>query len=171
MSFRTTFGLCLAACVLAAPASAQQRSTTDDIVVTAPDQQAPTNDEVSHQARQITQGGDLLHTPLARFNDWLCPGIFGLKAEYAAQMIDRIRWTGDQLGIRLADDTKCTPNLILAFVEDGQAALTDLTKSHPDLFETMATGERKAMLAEAGPVHVWTSTLTRTRDGMPVPPS
>src|SRR5690606_22681745 len=37
------------------------------------------------------------------------------------------------------------------------------------LFDGLQPRERKELLAENGPVRVWTSTVTRTRDGMPIP--
>jgi hypothetical protein len=179
MPFRTTLAVGLAAAMLAAPAAAQQpaqqpaQTTTDDsgapIVVTGEVPQAVSGAQVDHQARQITQGGDFLHTPLARFNDWLCPGIFGLKPEFAALMIDRMRAGAEALHIRLADDDHCDPNLVVAFVDDGKQELADLDARHGEMFMEMSTAERKDLLAETGPVRVWTSTVTRTRDGMPVP--
>jgi hypothetical protein len=174
MPFRTTLSLGLAACLLAVPAAAQQAIPPADeggapIVVTGEVPQAVTGSQVDHQAREITQGDNFLHSPLARYNDWLCPGIFGLKPEAAALMIDRMRAGAEALHIRLADDSNCTANLVVAFVEDGKQELADLDAKHGEMFTEMSTAERKQLLAETGPVRVWTSTVTRTRDGMPVP--
>jgi hypothetical protein len=68
----------------------------------------------------------------------------------------------------LADDTACRPNLIIAFVEDGKTELAGLVERQPWLFETLTRPQRLALLAEDGPVRVWTTAQTRTRDGMPI---
>jgi len=156
---------CLAA--LPAPALAQEQSETDDIVVTGRAEQPPAR-EVSRQAREITQGGDFLHAPLARFEDRLCPGIIGLKPEFASLMIDRIRYNAQQLDMWMGDDTGCSPNFIVAFVPDGKAELAQLQEKHHYLFTPMATADRKELMAEDGPVRVWTTTQMRSRDGMPI---
>jgi hypothetical protein len=170
------FGL---ACGLVPPAAAQEQGASseddlvekggEDIVVTGRAEEPPTRREVSRQARAITRPQNVYDLPLARFEDRLCPGVLGLKAEYAALLIDRIRYHAQRLDMWLTeDDGTCTPNLILAFVDDGQAELAALQDAHGYLFQDLPTHERRALLAEEGPVRVWTTTATRTRDGMPI---
>jgi hypothetical protein len=161
---------CFAAGLIgSSPAGAQSAEPTegDDIVVTGRIEQ-PTSGEVRRQARAITHGGDLQHTPLPRFEDRLCPGIIGLKPEFASLMIDRIRYHARRLDLWLGDDSGCAPNFIVAFVEDGRAELASVAAKHPELFAPMATADRQELMAEDGPVRVWTTTQTRTRDGMAV---
>jgi len=149
-----------------APAAAPESTAlpADDIVVTG---ERPTHREVSRQARDITAiGSDVRDRPLARIEDRLCPGVIGLKRNAAELMIDRIRWNAERLNMWMADDTDCRPNLIIAFVEDGKAEIAGLVDRQPWLFDTMTTFERRALLAEDGPVRVWTTAETRTRDGM-----
>lgn len=157
----------LAALLAAAPAAAQTEPTSDDdIVVTG---ERPNHREVSRQARDITDiGSDVRDRPLARIADRLCPGVIGLKRSAAELMIDRIRWNAEQLDMWMADDTDCRPNLIIAFVEDGKAEIAGLVERQPWLFDTLSTAERRALLAEEGPVRVWTTAQDRTRDGMPI---
>ncbi|MBO9517730.1 MAG: hypothetical protein J7493_06650 [Porphyrobacter sp.] len=167
-------GLLGASLMLATPVQAQEGSTNqpsssdEDIVVTGRKEQ-PTSAEVSRQARDITETrGDLMYNPLARIEDRLCPGILGLKPEFAALMIDRIRWTGERLDMWMADDTDCSPNLIIAFVEDGQAELQRLAENQGYLFQWMDRKDREALLAEEGPVRVWTTSMMRASNGMPL---
>jgi hypothetical protein len=168
--FRAVLNVALAG-ALAAPAAAQDpaRPTAlpdDDIVVTG---ERPSHREVSRQARDITAiGSDVRDRPLARIEDRLCPGVIGLKRDGAELMIDRIRWNAERLHMWMADDTDCRPNLIVAFVDDGKAELAGLVDRQPWLFADLATHERRALLAEDGPVRVWTTALDRTRDGMPI---
>jgi hypothetical protein len=175
-SLRVGVAALLAGCLLsAAPGSSQeaeQAAPEDDnrIVVTGQTEQ-PTSSEVSRQARSITQGGDFRRSPLARFERRLCPGVIGLTPDMAALVIDRVRYNADQLGLTLTeDDGSCSPNLVVAFVRDGQAELAALHKEHGYMFDSLELHELRALLAETGPVRVWTSTMTRTRDGTAVPP-
>lgn len=138
----------------------------EDILVTG---DRPTHREVSRQARDVTDiGSDIRDRPLARVEDRLCPGVIGLKRYAAEMMVDRIRWNAERLNMWLADDADCRPNLIIAFVEDGKSEIAGLVDRQPWLFETMTRPERLALLGEDGPVRVWTTAQTRTRDGMPI---
>lgn len=161
------------ALVAAGPASAQDdaaqqadAATGEDILVTG---ERPSHAAVSRQARAVTDiGSDIRDRPLARVADRLCPGVMGLKRYAAEMMVDRIRWNAERLNMWLADDSDCRPNLIVAFVEDGKATMAELVERQPWLFETLTRPERQALLAEDGPVRVWTTAQDRTRDGMPI---
>jgi hypothetical protein len=167
-------GLLAGAAILGTPLQAQDAGNrpaepdANDIVVTGrADEPSPA--EVNRQAREITEErGDLMYNPLARIEDRLCPGILGLKPEFAALMIDRIRWSGERLDMWMADDTDCSPNLIIAFVEDGQAELQRLAENQGYLFQWMDRKDRDALLAEEGPVRVWTTSMMRASNGMPI---
>lgn len=162
--------------ILGAPAWGQpaaqsgEAAESGNIVVTG---RAPTRSEVSRQARDITDMSSAIRDePLPRFEDRLCPGVLGLRTEAAALMIDRIRDTARRLDLRLAeDDGTCSPNLIVAFVEDGQADIRRIAENNGWAFEGMSLARRRSLLEEEGPVRVWTTTQLRTRDGIPVPRS
>lgn len=146
-----------------------QEDAESSIIVTE-DRQRPTRSEVSRQARDISSStGNIYDRPLARIEDRLCPGVIGLKQRSAELMVDRIRWNAERLDMTLAPNGNCTPNLIVAFIEDGKAQLAELEREHGHLFSTMPLAERRALLEEDGPVRVWTTAVMRTRDGMPVP--
>ena len=168
IAFRTS--LC-AALLLAVPAMAQDQAppADDNSIVVTEDRERPTHSDVSRQARDISDiTSDIYDKPLARIEDRLCPGIIGLKQDYAAFMIDRIRWSAERLDLWLADDTGCDPNLIIAFVDDGKAEINQLFEKQPWLFQTLTIPERTRLLEEDGPVRVWTTAQMRTRDGMPI---
>ena len=145
----------------------------DNIVVTGrAEGEAPTEREVTRQARAITEPGALRRAPLPRFEDRLCPGVIGLKADAASLMIDRIRDTAARLDLWLTeDDGTCSPNFIVAFVEDGQADLQRIADNQYWMFRDMSRADQRDLLEEEGPVRVWTITQIRTRDGIPVPRS
>jgi hypothetical protein len=170
--------LCAAASgalLLAAPAPAQDQAPEAETeagegsIIVTEDRERPTSREVSRQARDISDiASDIYDKPLARIEDRLCPGVIGLRQAAAELMIDRIRWNAERLDMWLADDTACSPNLIIAFVEDGKAQIAELQDKQPWLFQTLPLPERRALLEEDGPVRVWTTAQLRTRDGMPI---
>ena len=176
-SFRTIVCAALiGASAFAVPAFAQEipgASGRGPIVVTEDrDREAPTKRDVTRQARAITEPGNLRHAALPRFEDRLCPGVIGLKTDAASLMIDRIRDTAEQLDMWLTeDDGTCSPNLIIAFVEDGQADLQRIADNQGWMFRDLSLPERRELLAEEGPVRVWTITQMRSRDGDPIPRS
>ncbi len=106
--------------------------------------------------------------PLPRFEDRLCPGIIGLERGFAEQMVARIRANAQSAGVRLADEATCDANVIIAFVDDGQAYLADLVDRRSYLFSDMDRPDLDAMLAQQGPVTVWHQVTARTRDGIRV---
>ena len=176
--FRTS--LCAAgsgALLFAIPALAQEAGQAaepdagagDPSIVVTEDRERPTSREVSRQARDISDiTSDIYDRPLARIEDRLCPGVIGLREDAAQLMIDRIRWNAERFEMRQADDTRCSPNLIIAFVEDGKAQIAELQDKQPWLFQSLTIPEREALLEEDGPVRVWTTAQLRTRDGMPI---
>lgn len=107
--------------------------------------------------------------PLPRFEDPLCPGVAGLRADAAAEVVGRIRDNAQRIGLTLAADGDCHPNLIVAFLDDGQAFLRSLHQNKPLLFADMNLNDTRALLADPGPARALLSTMVRTRDGMPVP--
>lgn len=143
----------------AAPPAAQP----DEIVVTGKVLRL-SKAKIHRQARDISVVGNILHTPIARMETHLCPGIIGLQAEFAAQMIDRIRFQADRLDVPLAPDG-CRANMIVVFTENGQEMLQSLYKKSPYMFKNITVPERRRLLADTGPVHVWSQVETRTRDG------
>ena len=161
----------LAGAQVQAQAEREQPSGEENRITVTGEREAeePTSREVSRQARDISDiSSDIYDRPLARIEDRLCPGVIGLRQEAAELMIDRIRWNAERFDMRQASDAGCSPNLIIAFVEDGQAQIVELQDKQPWLFQSMTIPERERLLEETGPVRVWTTAQMRTRDGMPI---
>ncbi len=135
----------------------------DDIVVTGKTEAKPA--EVRKQARSITQSGPVLHAPLAQFQDKVCPGVIGLPVDLAGIMVDRIRVNAERVGLETAPVGKCQPNIIAAFVKNGQQAMKELTKRQPQSFKNIDYSEVKELLHNPGPVHAWVNTIVKSRQG------
>lgn len=104
--------------------------------------------------------------PLARFQEPLCPGIIGMQADFAAAMVARIRENAQRLGLETAPEEACQPNMIVAFLHDGQDYLQRLNRSRGWMFESMDETEKRRLLSTTGPTRAWVTTETRTRDGL-----
>ena len=162
-------GVWVLAALIGVPAIAQEQQAADPSIVVTEDRTPPTGSEVNRQARDVSEvTSDVRDRPLARIEDRLCPGVIGLKVDAAQLMIDRIRWNADRFDLRQGNDANCTPNLIIAFVDNGKEEIAGLFERQPWLFDTLTKVERERLLAEEGPVRVWTTAQMRTRDGMPI---
>lgn len=138
----------------------------DEIVVTG--KALPEPEEVKKQAKTITKMDDFFTAPLAQLQEKVCPGVMGLPADIAGIIVDRIRWNAERVGLKPAKEGKCQPNILIAFVLNGQMEVKALADTRPWVFRDVPDPDVKEMLADAGPVHAWSSTQTMTRDGMPV---
>jgi hypothetical protein len=97
---------------------------------------------------------------LPRFWSPVCPGVSGLRPDYAEAMVDRIRANVARLKVPLARE-RCSPNLVVAFEEDGRSLLAGLRHDRPDLFHLVSQPEQAELLTDAAPVHVWNNIAMR----------
>jgi len=151
--------------------TAQETPDNRNIVVTG-EREPPTPDQVLEQAKNISIVGDPRDNPLARFEDRVCPGVLGLTEEAASYINERIRYNAEQFDLRVApNDGTCEPNIIVAFVDDAQNTLVDLARRNGYMLAGLSVTARGELLEAGGAARVWANTVTRTRDGMPVPSS
>lgn len=106
--------------------------------------------------------------PLPRFQDPVCPGIVGLRQDFAEMMVGRIRENAQALGLRTADEETCTVNILVSVLNDGRAYLNGLREQRPYLFEGVGKDQRRALFEEPGGVRSFNRVVTRTRDGLDV---
>lgn len=138
----------------------------EDIVVTG---KTVDRREVTRQARSISRDTDVRHTAMARFEDRICPGVIGLQREAAELVVGRLRMIAEDFDIPQADETKCTPNIIIAFTEDGRDAFAAIQRRNRSISEAVSVREMRELLEEPGPVRVFSIVETRMRNGIPVP--
>jgi hypothetical protein len=115
-----------------------------------------------------TYGGADRDVPLARFQDPLCPGIFGVQKASAEGMVGLIRQNAAELGLRLADPETCEPNLLVAVMDDPHGYIDGLRKRRGYVFEDLTQGERRVLFDSPGPVHTWTRVQLSSMGGIPV---
>lgn len=83
-------------------------------------------------------------------------------------MVGRIRGNAEALGLRLADEQVCEPNLIVTFVADGQGFFQRMRAERAYLFRDMTQAERDELLGAGHPVRTLLRVIPRSRDGMPI---
>ncbi len=83
-------------------------------------------------------------------------------------MVARIRANAERFGLRTADADDCRPNLIVAFLGDGQDYLRRLHDERGYMFQSMDRSQVRELLAVEGPARAWVTTEARTRDGMQI---
>ena len=153
----------------APPPAPPPASGADAPIVVTGKVEPPARKDVYDQAQDITRvdPGMVYEVALPRFAGPLCPGVLGLKTKYAEAMADRMRGNAARLQLKLASPG-CSPNLLVALVDSGQATLNELQAKHPDLFALVDAAERKELLTESAPVHVWNNIAVRwTGNGAP----
>lgn len=161
--------LCSAASALAQ--SVPHEDGAEEGIVVTGRKDEPTRGEIFRQAEKLSRVSrfNLAEEALPRFETPLCPGIFGLKAEIAEMMVDRIRTNAVRLGVPLAA-AQCSPNLVVGFVDDGRSFLGRLETARPGLFSLVGAAERGELLTGEGPVRVWSNIETRLiRNGQLAP--
>ena len=146
------------------PAAGQDQPAAvedDDTIVVTGETSGPSRAEAVEQARELSRVGryQVHDETLPRFEAPLCPGVFGLRQDYASEIEQRIRANGERLDIELAEHG-CSPNLFIAFVEHGQELLTNLAIAHPKVFCIIAPSEQEEILGDDEPVRVWNHVRT-----------
>lgn len=142
-----------------APA-AQPTPAQPTVVVTG---RRDTPAEVRRAARAITPVGDLSH-PLARFQQPVCPWADGITPEATRALAARIRADAAAAHIPVAKEG-CEPNALVIFVPNGQMVVRTLAKEAAGLLGDLPLDQVRALTADAGPVHQWSYTELRSRDG------
>ena len=102
-------------------------------------------------------------TPLARFEDKICPGVVGVAGEQAIKLLQMVRDNVVALGGKVAGPG-CTANATVIFVDQPVDFVKKLAKKEPAYF-TMSPRAFDQFTAHARPVVSWHVTETRDRDG------
>ncbi|GAA0273191.1 hypothetical protein GCM10009127_12030 [Alteraurantiacibacter aestuarii] len=151
---------------LAAPIAAQDTPDGDNsIIVTGRLDRTVDGSEVRAQARAITPRSQAFGDPLARFQQPICAGVWGLNPESAQLIIDRIYSNAEEIGVDLEEEPGCPPNVLVLFVADPRDELDQLREARHYLVSGLSFWESKRLSEQEGPVRAWNVVTTRTRDG------
>lgn len=160
-------------CSRASPGTPRQSVPTDiisthdgDIVVTAKPDPEPKARAARAQARAITDASAIFGEPLPLFQQKVCPGVTGLPVDLAQYVANRIRFNAERTGLELAKAGECRPNLLVAFVFNGQRTLAKYAGKGDTILADIPPYERRKLLNKPGPVHAFIIAQDRSRDGM-----
>ena len=171
MKFRLLFASFALPALLAVPSAASAMAPSDDdpIVVTG---QRMTRAEAHELARTYTRA--VLAAPQAdqnaRWAEPLCIGAIGLRAEIATPLIDRIEATARDVGARVAKGD-CSPNVMIAFMQDSDAAFAMIERKRPDLLQTTGKQERRKLSQPGLPVRWFYGQVVEGLGGRGVGPN
>lgn len=107
--------------------------------------------------------------PLPRFTDTICPGSVGLPPEAGQAIVDRIAEIAASLGLKTGAPG-CTPNILVAFVEDSSKAACKLLSGSSRAFASLTLAQARRVVAEPGAARGWSAIETVSRDGDPMTP-
>jgi hypothetical protein len=103
---------------------------------------------------------------LSRFEEEICPGVYGLSAPVRATVEARMRQVAAYAGIRVAP-AGCRPNVLLMVTRDKRAFLQRLASRYPQYFDEEANSPRQ-VIAQPGPVSAWHAAIQLGPDGQPL---
>ncbi|MEO5706684.1 MAG: hypothetical protein ABIT10_12280 [Alteraurantiacibacter sp.] len=158
----------LAAAALASgtPLLAEDDPRNPDIVVSGEVESDEVDaGEVRQQARAVTSRGGVINEPLARFQDPVCVGVWGLSGESAGFVIDRIYYNAEAAGIALNDQPGCAANVIVAFVPEPQQEFRELVAARHQIVVGLTQDDRNRVARTQGPVLAWYLVANRTDTG------
>ncbi|WP_260483396.1 hypothetical protein [Sphingomicrobium flavum] len=121
------------------------------------------------QARDITPGSGQSHEALPRFQKPVCIGVFGLRPENAAPMIERMYDNAEDIGLIVNRGEGCRANVWVLVVDDPAAKFDKLVEEGDDLIAALAKYKRKRIARQDGPVRAWNLTSERDEYGNKVP--
>lgn len=158
----------VSAAILAAagPALAQdppQTGTEADVVVTGAR-------EREQEIRDFV--GALTPAPmtgqLARFENAICPAVFGLSGPLRTAVVNRMRRVSAAVGLRVARGT-CRPNLLLMVTRDKRALISTLAQRYPHFFGDEPADRPSRIAQEPGPAAAWHARFVVNADGQLLP--
>lgn len=153
-----------AALALVGPAWQAVRAQDDTITVTGERERA--RQRAANLAKTVVSPPPS-GTPMAKQYQPLCVQVFGIQADVAAVIAERIADNARTAGVRVAGPG-CQPNAWLGVFRGGRGAVERLRKDQPWLFETLLRYEVDRIFAGSSPAYAWHATEVRSVDGRPL---
>lgn len=153
-----------AAAVSTAPA--EEDTTVESLTVTA-------RPQPEKEAIEAFVGSIASETATKRLGRWdrsICPGVVGMRADYAQLLLDRIATSAVDIGLTVGEPG-CKANMFILATADSNALAKDLIARYPDAFAKYDSGARQsrrkldAFASSRAPVRWWHVTARTTADG------
>ncbi len=121
--------------------------------------------EARQQAHEVTVQRRTNTTPLARFNQEVCPGVWGLTAENAQAVIDRIYDNAVRAGVQVDQTEGCRANMWLIVVDDPHQTFRQMREDDAFLLDGLDVWERRRILEQQGPAIAWNVATMGSEEG------
>lgn len=160
-------GLAAAVFAMALPATAQDadpegQDDSGEIVVEG---DRIDRGAAAEQARDITSNTGGWGDPLPRFQQPVCPGVWGLEPANAQDVIDRIYDNAERAGVPVSEEADCGANLWVIFVDDPHATFEELRRDNSFMVRYLSNNDRDRAARQEGPALAWSVVTTRNREG------
>lgn len=91
---------------------------------------------------------------LARFEQRICPRVFGFREAAAARITERMRAVSAAVTRTVAPD-RCVPNVMLIVARDKPAMMRELARGHDNLFDGLSSDRTRRLIRDPAPVTAW----------------
>lgn len=159
--------LALAAALMQSPPETDPEPTVDSVVVSPP-VQLDEKEAIASFVQDIS--ADSGNGRIARWDRRVCPGVAGVKPEYAQFIADRVGALALRVGLEV-DEPGCKVNVLIVFTPDSDGFVKRALKNHPYAFSRydleMTAGRRalRNFQTTDAPVRWWHVTHRVTEDG------
>jgi hypothetical protein len=162
----------MSAALLTQPAAAaptppaEDGTTVDSLVVTA----RPIPEKEAIKAFVGTVADETGNDRLGRWDRKICPGVVGLRADYAQLLVDRIAETAVEIGLEVGEPG-CKANMIVLATAESDKLAKGMVKDYPEAFAKFDSGVRQSRRAldrftvSKAPVRWWHVIARTTADG------
>ncbi len=149
--------------LMSVPAAAQDAGDPEDIVVEGA--READGIEAREQAREITARRGSTSTPLARFNQEVCPGVWGLTEANAQAVVDRIYDNAVRAEVRVDTTENCRANMWVIVVDDPHATFAQMREEDAFLVDGLNVWQRRRIAEQQGPAIAWNIAGVRAENG------
>jgi len=162
----------VSAILLAEPASAptaqptEGGTTVESLIVTA----KPVPEKEAIAAFVGTIADETGNNRLGRWDRKICPGVVGLRADYAQLLLDRIAETAVEVGLEVGEPG-CKANMIVLATAESDKLAKGMIRDYPEAFAKFDSGIRASRRAldrfavSRAPVRWWHVIARTTADG------
>jgi hypothetical protein len=103
---------------------------------------------------------------MGRWENGVCPITQGLAPKFTAFISQRVRDLAAQVNAPVEKDSRCRPNIEIAFTTKPQALLNVIRKDHKNYLGYVSTPSQADKLAVVShPIQAWYMTATKDLDG------
>ncbi len=149
-----------------APAKDAAPTTVEGVVITAGPK--PEREVIASFVAAISSEGAT--NRLGRWDRKICPGLLGVREDYARLILDRIGETAQEVGLDVGEPG-CRANMLVVFTANSGAVTKAMVEGNSDVFGKYDQGVNrgrkalKAFVLSQAPVRWWHVSARKTADG------